>query len=526
MTSVGSERAERGLLKSIGGLTGLTLLSRVLGLVREQVRAVLLGTGAASDAFGLAILIPNLLRRFLAEGTMSTALVPIFTGYLRKGDEEQTRVFLSRFVTLLSLVTTAICLLGVLITPWLIETFFSSRFGEVEGKVELTVALTRLMWPYLLFVSLGAVLQAILNTHGIFGPSGATPVLLNLCIIGCGLGLAERLPDPSYGLIGGFLLGGAVQVVFQVPFLLRSTPTRFHFDLHLRDPGVLRVLRLMIPGMFAAGVWQVNIFVSQLIAATLDGGSIASLQYSIRLQELVLGMFVVSVAQVILPKLSKHAADGDDAALRATLRLGLRLVLFVTIPATAALLVLGEPIVRLLFESGEFDARSTRMTVLALEFHALGLLPIALARVTQQVFFARKDQRRPATVAVLVVAANIVLCLTLSATDLRHGGIALAGSLAAGLQALLLAVLLRREVGALGGRALLGRALRLTVAAAAMAAALVALARLWPAPDTRAALAGWVALFCVGGAAVYLSSAALLGVGQLGELLRRRMPSD
>ena len=156
MTSVGSERAERGLLKSIGGLTGLTLVSRVLGLVREQVRAVLLGTGAASDAFGLAILIPNLLRRFLAEGTMSTALVPIFTGYLRKGDEEQTRAFLSRFVTLLSLVTTAICVLGVLITPWLIETFFSSRFGEVEGKVELTVALTRLMWPYLL---LGANLR-------------------------------------------------------------------------------------------------------------------------------------------------------------------------------------------------------------------------------------------------------------------------------------------------------------------------------------------------------------------------------
>ncbi|MDP6539416.1 MAG: murein biosynthesis integral membrane protein MurJ [Planctomycetota bacterium] len=508
-------------MKSVGALTGLTLVSRVLGLVREQVRAVLLGTGAASDAFGLAVMIPNLLRRFLAEGTVSTAFVPIFTAYLRKGDEEETRAFLSRFVTLLSVVTTVVCVLGVALTPWLIETFFGGGFGEVEGKVELTIALTRLMWPYLLLVSVGAVLKAILNTHGIFAPSGATPVLLNLCIIGCGLGLADRLPDPSYGLIGGFLLGGIVQVGFQVPFLLRWTPTRIRFDWRPRDRGVLRVLRLMVPGVFASGVWQVNIFVSQLIAAGLDGGSIASLQYSIRLQELVLGLFVVSIAQVILPTLSKQAAEGDDGAVRATLRMGMRLMLYVTIPATAALLVLGEEIVRLLFESGEFDAHSTQMTVLALQFHALALLPVAAVRITQQVFFARTDQRRPALVAVVAVAVNIALCLVLARTPLRHGGIALAGSLSAGLQALLLVVLLRRTLGAFGGRDLVWRTLRLAVAAAVMVAALAALARVWPTPQARGLLALWVAVACAGGAAVYLLGAALLGVGQLGVWLRR-----
>ncbi|MDP6409859.1 MAG: murein biosynthesis integral membrane protein MurJ [Planctomycetota bacterium] len=525
MTAGEEQKRERRFLKAVTGLTGLTLVSRVLGLVREQVRAALLGTGAAADAFGLAILIPNLLRRFLAEGTVSTAFVPIFTGYLRKGDEEETRAFLSRFVTLISVVATATCLLGVLITPWLIETFFSSRFGEVEGKVELTVALTRMMWPYLALVSFGALLKAILNTHGVFSPSGAAPVLMNLCVIGCGLGLAERLPDPSYGLIGGFLLGGVVQVAFQVPFLLRSTPTRFHFDLHFADPGVWRVLRLMGPGVFAAGVWQVNIFVSQWIAATLDGGSLSSLQYSVRLQELVLGLFVVSVSQVSLTALARQVAAGEEEAVRETLRLGLRLVLFVTIPATAALLVLGEPIVRLLFEAGEFDARSTSMTVLALKFHALGLLPIAVARVTQQVLFARKDQRRPAAVAALAVAANVALCFALSATDLRHGGIALAGSLSAGLQALLLALIVRRDLGPLGGGAILGRVLRQALAAAAMVAALAALAGVWSPPDTRAALAGWVAFSCAAGAAVYLATAALLGAGELGKLRGRGDPS-
>ncbi|MEC9070954.1 MAG: lipid II flippase MurJ, partial [Myxococcota bacterium] len=233
MSEAGTPNTERSLLRSAGVMTIMTLLSRVLGLVREQVRAFLLGTGMASDAFGLASVIPNLMRRLLAEGAMTAAFIPVFTDYLKKGDEEDTRAFLSRFVTLLTLATTVICVIGALITPWLMETFFSSRFHEVEGKVELTVALTRLMWPYLLFVTLAAILQAILNTHRIFGPSAFTPVLLNLCIIGCGLGLQDAFPDPSYGLIGGFLVGGVVQICFQIPWLLRGTSTRFSLDLHL-----------------------------------------------------------------------------------------------------------------------------------------------------------------------------------------------------------------------------------------------------------------------------------------------------
>ena len=506
-------------------MTVMTLLSRVLGLVREQVRAFLLGTGAASDAFGLAAVIPNLMRRLLAEGAMTAAFIPVFTDYLKRGDEEDTRAFLSRFFTLLTLVTTGVCLLGALLTPWLVETFFASRFQEVEGKVELTVILTRLMWPYLLFVTIAALVQAILNTHKIFGPSAFTPVLLNLAIIGCGLGLAQLMPDPSYGLVIGFIVGGVLQMAFQVPYLFRGTSTRFSIDLRLNDPGVRKVLWIMIPGVLAAGIYQVNVFVSQLIASTLDGGSIASLQFSVRLQELVLGLFVVSVSQVILPTLAAQTTDEDMDGVRDTLAYATRLMLFVTLPSTAALIVLGEPIVRLLFETGAFDEDSTAMTVFALQFHALGLLPIALARVQQQVFFAAKDLKTPTKVAAVVAVVNIVGCVVLSRTSLEHGGIALAGSLAAVVNTGAFIVLLKGRLGDLSGRQLLSRAARLVLATSAMVGALEGLAWLWAAPDDRLVLVLWVGAAVVVGAVTYIAAAALLRANEFGQLVaavRRR----
>ena len=507
-------------------MTLMTLLSRVLGLVREQVRALYLGTGAASDAFGLAATIPNLFRRLLAEGAMTAAFVPVFAEYLKRGDEEATRAFLSRFVTLLTMAVSALVMFGVLITPWLIETFFSTEFKNVPGKVQLTIWLTQLMWPYLGLVSVAAVIQAILNTEKIFAPSAFTPVLLNACIIGCGIGFADAMPDPAYGLVAGFLLGGAVQIVFQIPFLLRWTRVRFGPDFRVFGPGVRRVLWIMVPGIWGAGIYQINVFVSQLIASTLDGGSIASLQYGIRLQELVLGLFVVSVAQVILPTLSHQSAEGDADGVRDTLAYAIRLMAYVTLPSTVALVLLGAPIVRLLFEFGAFDAESTAKTAYAVTFYALGLLPIALARVQAQVFFAHKDQKTPALVASVVALVNIVLCIVLSG-PLGHGGIALAGSVAAVVNTAIFAVLLRRQLGSIGGVALWSRVLRVGVATALMSGALYGYALLSPhaALDNHGALALWVLGACAIGASSYVVACRGLGVDELGGLwaaLRRR----
>ncbi len=517
----GARREERSILRSAGIMTLMTLLSRVLGLVREQVRAALLGTGAASDAFGLAATIPNLFRRLFAEGAMTAAFVPVFTEYLQKATSEETRRFLSRFVTLLSVAVTGFTLLAIVITPWLIDTFFATEFRNVPGKVALTIALTELMWPYLIVVTLAAVLQGILNAHRIFGPSAFAPVLMNLAIIVCALAFADVFPDPSYALVVGFLVGGVLQLAFQIPFLLKQTPIRFRLDFRFRDPGVLRVLKIMGPGVFAAGIYQFNVFFAQLIAASLEEGSVASLQYSLRLQELVLGVFVVSVTQVILPSLSEHTARDDNDAVRSTLAYALRLIAFITLPCTAALIFIAPEVVAALFQFGEYGAESTRMTAEALRFHALGLFFIGQGRVATQAFFAYKDLKTPTLVSFFDAIVNVGLCWLL-AIPLGHAGIALASTLAALLFSVALQALLYRRLGGGPGRALVLRTVKLFAATAIMSLALYAFQALVAAPDasTRLALLGWVfAALAVGGLA-FLAAASVLGVNELGGLLQ------
>lgn len=502
-------------------MTVMTLVSRVLGLVREQVRAHYLGTGAASDAFGLATMIPNLFRRLVAEGAMTAAFIPVLVEYLAKGKEALTREFLSRFVTFLTLVVTLVTVIGVLATPWVIHTFFSSEFSKVDGKVELTIALTELMWPYLWFITLASVFQAILNAKKIFGPSAFTPVLLNLAIIGCGVLLSGAFEDPSYALVTGFLVGGVLQAVFQIPYLLRWTDLRFRLTFAVRHPGVRRVLLIMVPGVFAAGIYQINVFVSQLIASGLPGGSIASLQYGIRLQELVLGLFVVSVAQVILPTLAEHTANRDDDGVRDTLSYATGLMGFVTLPATAGLLLVGPEIIRLLFQFGEFDANSTAMTAHALDFYALGLLPVALMRIYQQAFYAYKDLKTPTALAAVAMVVNIVGCLVLS-DPLGHGGIALAGTVAAAINTALLVWLLRRRLGRLGGLEALGRIARMAVATGLMAGFVLGLEHLWPTAGIarRWLLGVWLLVACAGAAGVYVVACRVLKVDELDQLWR------
>ncbi|MFO0746525.1 MAG: murein biosynthesis integral membrane protein MurJ [Myxococcota bacterium] len=520
-TASEQKKAQRGILRSATVMTVMTLISRVLGLVREQVRAVYLGTGSASDAFGLAATIPNLFRRLFAEGAMTAAFIPILTEYLKKGSLEDTRRFLSRFVTLLTFIVTGFTILGVLLTPWIINTFFASEFKNIPGKVQLTIVLTELMWPYLVFVSLAAVFQGILNAHKIFGPSAFAPVLMNLTIIIDAVGLADQMEDPSYALVAGFLLGGVLQMAFQIPWMFKKTPIRFGFDFHWRDPGVLRVLKVMGPGIFAAGIYQFNVFASQLIASGLDEGSIASLQYSLRLQELVLGVFVVSVAQVILPSLSEHTADDDHEGVKRTIAYSVRLIAFVTLPATLALILLAEPIIRALFQFGAFDAHSTEATAFALRFHALGLFFIGQGRVLVQAFFAYKDLRTPVMVSVLDAILNIGLCLALSRV-LGNGGVALAASLAALGNSVLLHWLLARRIGGLGLRVLLKRVARIAGASLVMGVVIVGFTMVWPAAavHSRVVLFAWLLLALALGGGAYLASASVFGADELDDMWR------
>ncbi len=474
MTEPTSER--RAILRSTLVMSLMTILSRVVGLAREVVRGYYVGTGMESDAFGIASTIPNMLRRLFAEGAMTAAFVPVFTGLRTEGDRERLDRFFSGFMTLFILLMAGVTLLGVLASSPLVTHVFSGRFEEVPGKVSLTIALTQAMFPYLFLVSIAAILQAALNSFRIFAPSAFTPVLLNGANILVVVLFVDRFENAAWALTAGFLVGGFLQMAFQVPFL-RRTGIRFRPTLAgLRDPAVREVAVIFLPGIFSAGIYQVNVTVSQVIATTLDPGSVASLQFSLRLQELVLGVFAVSVATVILPAMSEQAHRGDLAGLKATLRDSVGLLGFVTLPATAGLLVLGEPIVRLLFQYGQFDEESTRMTTWALLFHAGGIFFIAVYRNIVQVFYAQKDLKTPTVLAAVVMVLHVGMCYGL-AVPLRHGGVAAAGSLAAAVNAGLLALVLRRRLGPLGGRAMM-RSLGKTTAATVVMS-LVAGAAAW-----------------------------------------------
>ena len=523
------DSSRRSILQSTVVISGLTILSRILGLVREQVRAYYIGTGMASDAFGIASTIPNMLRRLFAEGAMTAAFVPVFTGLRTDGDRERLSRFYSGFMTLFLILMAFVTLMGILAAAPLVTHVFAGRFEDVPGKLDLTIALTEVMFPYLFLVAVAAIVQAALNGFGVFGPSAFTPVLLNGANIAVVVLFSDRFPNAAWALAVGFLVGGFLQLGFQIPFL-RGQGIRYRPTLAgLKDPAVWQVAVIFLPGIFSAGIYQINVTVSQVIAASLDAGSVSSLQYSLRLQELVLGVFAVSVATVILPTMSQQAHKGDLPALKGTLNYSIGLLGFVTIPASVGLMMLGGPIVTMLFQYGQFDAHSTDMTSFALYFHGAGVFFIALYRNVVQVFYARKDLKTPPLLAAVTMVLHVGLCYWL-AVPLGHGGVAAAGSLAAAFNAVLLLWVLRRRIGPLNGLATV-RSLAKTVAATAVMSAVVAIPLFlgWFQGMVGWQLAIRLVPVIIAAAVVYVVASHLAGSEELGEfarLLKRRLKSS
>ena len=520
-------RDRESILRGAGVMTALTLVSRVLGLVREQIRALFLGTGMASDAFGIASVIPNMFRRLLAEGAMTAAFVPVFAEFRKKHSREEMNAFLSQFVTLFSFVVTGVTILGVLATPVLVR-WVAPGFADVDGKLELTILLTQIMWPYLALVSLAAIIQAVLNSFRIFAPSAFTPVLLNLAIIGTVLLFHDAFPDPSHAFAWGFGFGGIGQLLFQLPYL-RGLGLRLR-PLFAFGAGVRKVAVLFIPGAFAAGIYQVNVLVAQFVASSLDQGGVSSLQYSLRLQELVLGVFAVSITTVILPVMSDQVVRRDHDALKDTLRFSTGIIGFITIPASIGLLLLATPIIRVLFEFGEFSRESTDMTSLALVFHAVGIFPVAWSRIVTQTFYSMQDLKTPTIIAAVVMVLHAALCFGL-AGPLQQGGIALAGGIAAVVNGGALWWVLRGRIGALGTIPLVKSLARTAIAATAMGG-FVYFGAQWLALSEethRGALALSIAGLIVSGAIVYSAVAWVLRAPELHEALAiirsRKMPA-
>jgi putative peptidoglycan lipid II flippase len=426
-------------------LSLLTLVSRVLGLVREMVKAALLGTTALSDAFTVAFMVPNLLRRLFAEGSIAVAFIPTFKGYLLEDDKAKTKEFLSGFFTLLSFGVTLAVLAGIALTPLIIPIFHLAEFDE-------TVLLTRIMFPYLACVSVAAFFQGILNSVNVFAPAGMAPILLNLATIGAAYLLSPYTANPARALAAGVILGGVLEAGIQLPYVLKRG-FRWHFvglGRAFRDPGTRMVFRLIGPTVVGMAAYQLNDLVSTSLAGYAGPGTVSSLQYSLRLQELILGVFAVSIGTVLLPDLAGHAKTGRWDQYNDRLVQAIDIIALITVPISFFAFSQGEFLIRLLFQSGGFDEDSVRLTMTAFACHIPGLFFIALNRILAPAFYAQSDAKSPTVAGIASFAANMALAALLVG-PFKGGGIAAALTAASAVNTgLLLAFLARNPLVAVG----------------------------------------------------------------------------
>jgi putative peptidoglycan lipid II flippase len=441
---------QKSFLRSSASLSLLTLVSRVLGLVREMTKAAFLGTSALSDAFSVAFQIPNFLRRLFAEGSVSVAFIPVFQGYLIEESESETREFLNAIFTFLTVTVSLAVGLGILAAPLVIRLCF-----RVEAFDE-TVLLTRIMFPFLAFISLAALFQGVLNSLKVFTPSALAPILLNLVTIVATYALTPFMANPARAMAVGILAGGFLEAAIQLPWILRRG-YRFRFCTLRRaftDPGVRRVLALIGPTIIGMAAYQLNDLVSSYLATRSGVGVLSSLQYSLRLQELILGVFAVSIGTALLPDLGENAKKGDWRQYNDKLITAMDLIALITIPVTFISLSQGNNLIRLLFEGRSFTEESAQLTMAAFRFHMPGLFFIALNRILAPAFYALGDSKSPAMAGIFSFAVNIALAVAL-APGMRGGGIALALSVSSAVNTVFLLLFLRRN-----SRIEVGRALR------------------------------------------------------------------
>jgi putative peptidoglycan lipid II flippase len=431
------EDSALSLLQSLSTVGGFTLLSRILGFVRDLVFAQVFGASSSTDAFFVAFKIPNFMRRLFAEGAFATAFVPVLTEYRTQREYAELKAFVDHVAGSLALVLLVVSLIGVVAAPVVVSVF---AFGWVmDGETEklgLAAEMLRLTFPYLFFISLTAFAGGILNAHDRFAVPAFTPVLLNLVLISAALWLAPLLDDGIVALAWGVLVAGITQFVFQLPFLgrIRLIPRPrpgFH------DPGVRRVLKLMVPALFAVSVTQINLLLDTVLASFLVTGSISWLYYSDRLMEFPLGLLGVALATVILPRLSRRQAEAAPEKFSAELDWGLRIAITFGIPAALGLAMLAGPMISTLFQSEVFSPIDVAMAERSLIAYALGIQAFVLIKVLAPAFYARQDTSTPVRIGVIAMALNMVFNLILI-FPLQHAGLALATSLSAYVNALLL----------------------------------------------------------------------------------------
>lgn len=427
----------------------MTLISRVLGLVRDVVIANLMGAGAAADVFFFANKIPNFLRRLFAEGAFAQAFVPVLTEYRQGKELDAQRLLIARVSGTLGTLVTIVTLVGVIASPIVAALFGMGWFvdwytdGPQGHKFVLASDLLRITFPYLWFITFTALAGAVLNTLGKFAVAAFTPVFLNIAIIVAALWLGPQLEQPEYALAWGVFFGGLVQFLFQIPFMKRA-------GLLVRpqwgwsDPGVTKIRKLMIPALFGVSVSQINLLLDTFIASFLMSGSISWLYYSDRLLEFPLGLFGIAIATVILPALSSRHVDKSADEFSRTLDWGIRKVVLLGLPAMAGLIVLAEPMLMVLFMRGEFTPEDARLASYSLFAYGSGLLSFMLVKVLATGFYSRQDTKRPVKYGIIAMVSNMVFNV-IFAIPFGYVGLAIATSMSAAVNAGLLGYNLWRD---------------------------------------------------------------------------------
>ena len=431
------------LLKSSSLVGLMTFISRILGLIRDMILAHYFGATAAYDAFLMAFKIPNFMRRLFAEGAFSQAFVPVLMEYRVQRSQTEVQLLLNRVFGCLTLVLSTITAMGICASPWVV-LIFAPGFAEDPQRWLLASNLLRLTFPYLLFISLTALIGGILNAYGRFAMAAFTPVLLNIAMISAALLLAPQLQQPIEALAWGVLAAGLLQFVFLWPFL-KTIGIHLKWQPSWADSGVRRILTLMVPALLGVSVNQLNLLVDSAFASFLRAGSVSWLYYADRLMEFPLGIFGVALATVVLPNLSKQVAKRQEQAFSATLDWGLRAVLLIGVPAAIGLGFLARPLIATLFYSpqGKFSALDLEMSAKALQPYALGLLGFMLVKVLASAYYARQNIKTPVKIAMATMIANIALNASLVGS-FAHAGLALATSIAALMNSVLLYIGLRR----------------------------------------------------------------------------------
>lgn len=507
------------LVKSAGIVSLATVVSRISGLVREQVFAVMFGAGLAMDAFVAAFRIPNLLRDLFAEGVLSSAFVPVFTEDLTRAGKPAAWRTANIVINTLILATGIIVFLGIIASPWLVKAI-APGFNKIAGKWELTTQLTRIMFPFLTFISLAAVAMGMLNSLHRFAVPAFASVMLNLGMILAGFLICPFFSQPMLGMAIGAVLGAIGQFAIQIP-ALRREGYRYQFILDFRDPGLKKIFILMTPAILGLASTQINIFVNTQIASFLPQGSVSYLSYSFRLISFPLGVFGIAIATVSLPAFSKLIASGDDQGALTSFYSALRLIFFLSIPSTVFLCLAAKPIVSALYQYGRFSFQDTLNTASALLFYSLGLFAYAAVRVTISLFYALKDSKTPVKISVIAVVFNIVTNLILM-KPLGFRGLALAASLSGSLNFTLLLLALNKKMGQMDFKNLRTAFIRVLAASLAMGVVLGLFLAYYGLDLSTATLTQkvvqMVLLLAVSGAA-YFGFAKLFKVPELGQIL-------